>query len=124
VSIVNRFYEAAGRGCAGRCRLVVPVAAAQSSSSAVAPRTIALPCCWAGTLGAAFLDDRADHDLVLGERDAAELDGEPLEMLGTAQRVGLGPCEQRHRVEPVQDPSGEPDGLRELIVEVDRVVVS
>src|ERR1039457_1812406 len=71
-----------------------------------------------------LLDDRADHDLVLGECDAAKLDREPLEMLGTSERLGLGARQQGHRVEAVKDPPGKPNRLGELIVEMDRIEVA
>jgi hypothetical protein len=59
-----------------------------------------------------------------GTAIAAELDRQPLEMLGPAQRLGLRAREQRHRVEAVEDPPGQPDRPRELVVEMDRVEVA
>ena len=56
--------------------------------------------------------------------DAAELDLEALEPVGTAELLRVRPCDLRHRVQAVQDPAGQPDLPGELLVDVDRVEVA
>src|SRR5829696_3668971 len=59
-------------------------------------------------------DRRCDGDLLLGEAHAAELDLEALELAGLADRAG----DLRHGPEAMEDATGEPDRLGELLVDV------
>ena len=57
------------------------------------------------------VDGAGDDDLLADHAHPAELDAEPLEMLGAAGRLGVRPRDLGHRPQAVQDPAGEPDLL-------------
>ena len=72
-----------------------------------------------------LLDGRRDDDLLLREPHAAELDREPLQGSGVAAGgFGVGARNLRHRVQAVEDHSGQPDRFRELGIRVDRIRVA
>ncbi len=61
----------------------------------------------------------------LGDAHAAELDGEALQRLRVAAGDGVvGPRDEAHHVEPVEDVAGEANRPGELGVDVDRVEVA
>ncbi len=69
-------------------------------------------------------DGAADGDLLPRHAHPAKLHGQPLEVLGSTGRVGVGTRHLGHRPQPVQDATGQPDSLGELLVDVDRVEVA
>lgn len=87
----------------------------------------------AALLAAAFDDGQAAvdrthlprHDeLLLGQAHAAELHAQALQGLRPAAGFRVSARDLGHRVEAVQDPPRQPDLLRELLVDVDRVEVA
>src|SRR5690349_17684235 len=116
-----------------RCRSLI------STQESFAAAVSVLPA----ELGLAVLDDRAvaltrgklqpsvtclgrrDDDLLLGQADAAELHGQPLQLARVAA-AGIDRCTRNlgHAPEPVQDVPREADRLRELGVQVNRVEVA
>ena len=69
--------------------------------------------------------DARRHRLA-GEERSREADRDSLDRsrIVDARRLENSPPRERHRAEPVHDPSGKPDSAGELVVEVDREVVS
>src|SRR5512144_98661 len=73
---------------------------------------------------AGLLDRAADHQLLLGEAHAAELDREALERARVAAgELGVAAGDLGHHPEAMQDVAGQADPLGELRVDVDRVEV-
>src|ERR1700686_2074595 len=68
-------------------------------------------------------DGAGDEHLLLGYAHAAKLNGEALEVLGPTGGLGLGAGDLSHAPETVQDTPWQPDGTREILVDVDWVEV-
>src|SRR5436853_746796 len=70
-------------------------------------------------------DRASDNDLLLGDAHPTHLHREALQRPRVAVGEGrVGFRHQPHRVEAVEDVPRQPDGFRELVVDVDRVEVT